>query len=85
MEGAAAVSNGLADGIKVLDGYQSSRAVQRVACLVPVGVVLAADDVQEVALGEAEVVVAVGGAVVVEGFNNLRKRCVLARVAISAI
>lgn len=47
--------------------------MQRVACLVPVGVVLAADDVQEVALGEAEVVVAIGGLVVVEGFNNLCK------------
>lgn len=58
--------------------------MQRVACLVPVGVVLAADDVQEVALVEAEVVVVVGGTVVVEGFNNLGEY-VLARVAISAI
>jgi hypothetical protein len=44
--------------------------VQRIASFVPVGVVLAVDDVQEVALGEAELV-RVGGLVVVEGFYDL--------------
>ncbi len=48
--------------------------MQRVAGFVPVCVVFAADDVQEVALGEAEVAgvgVGVGGLVVVEGFDDL--------------
>lgn len=50
--------------------------MQRVAGLVPVGVVFAADDVQEVALREAEVARGwgrVGGLVVVEGFDDLEK------------
>lgn len=48
--------------------------MQRVAGLVPVGVVFAADDVQKVALGEAEIArvgARVGGLVVVEGFYDL--------------
>jgi hypothetical protein len=50
--------------------------VQRVARLVPVAVVLTADDVQEVALGEAEIAgvgARVGRLVVVEGFDDLRR------------
>lgn len=56
--------------------------MQRVAGLVPVGVVFAVDDVQEVALGEAEVAgigARVGGLVVVEGFYDLRDCTVVSR------
>jgi hypothetical protein len=48
--------------------------VQRVARFVPVAVVFAADDVQEIALREAEVGrvgARVRGRVVVEGFDDL--------------
>ena len=51
--------------------------MEGVAGLVPLVVVLAADDVQEVALGEGEVAGAggcVGGVVVVEGFYDLPSR-----------
>lgn len=48
--------------------------MQRIAGLVPVGVVFAADNVQEVALGEAEVAgvgAGIGGFVVVESLDYL--------------
>ncbi len=70
----ATVAHCLPYALKVRDGDKSAGAVQRVAGLVPVTVVFATDDVQEVALGEAEIVgvwARVGGLVVVEGFYDL--------------
>lgn len=67
---AGAVAHCLSYALKVRDGDKSAGTVQRIAGFVPVGVVFAVDDVQEVALGEAELV-RVGGPVVVEGFYDL--------------
>jgi hypothetical protein len=47
---ATTVAHSLAYALKVGNGYQSTRAVQRIAGLVPLAVVFAADDVQKVAL-----------------------------------
>jgi hypothetical protein len=68
--GAGAVAHSLSNALKVGYGNETAGAVQRVAGLVPVRVVFAADDVQEVALGEAELV-GIVGLVVVEGFYDL--------------
>jgi hypothetical protein len=71
---AAAVAHCFAHALKVGDGDQAARVGQRVAGLVPIGVVFAANYVQEVALGETEVAgarVGVGGVVVVEGLDDL--------------
>ena len=70
--GAAAVAGLLSDGLEVGGGHEAARALQRIAGLVPRRVLLAADDVQEVALGEAEVA-GVGGGVVVEGLDDLQR------------
>jgi hypothetical protein len=75
--GAGAVADRLAHALKVRDGDQAARAVQRVARLVPVRVVFAADDVQKVALREAKIAVVRvgvggGGFVVVERLDDLR-------------
>lgn len=67
---AGAVAHCLPYALEVRDGDKSAGAVQRVAGFVPVWIVLAVNDVQEVALGEAELV-RVGGLVVVEGFYDL--------------
>ena len=45
----------LADGLKEFDGDEAAFPLQRVAGFVPLGIVLAGDDVQEVAGCEAEV------------------------------
>lgn len=72
---AGAVAHRLANLDEICDGDQTAGAVQRVAGLVPLLVVFAADDVQEIAGGEAQkasVGGSVGGAgVVVEGFYDL--------------
>jgi hypothetical protein len=47
-----AVSYSLANGVEVGHRYQAARVVKWVASFVPVGVVFAADDVEEVAGGE---------------------------------
>ena len=67
---AGTVAHCLSYALEVRDGDQTTGAVQRIAGFVPVGIVLAVDDVQEVALGEAELV-RIGGLVVVEGFYDL--------------
>lgn len=75
---ASAVAHRFADFVKVGDGHQTAGAVQGIAGLVPLLVVFAADDVQEVARGETEearVGRGVGRAcVVVECFYDLCRR-----------
>lgn len=79
---AGAVAHCLANLDKICDGDQAAGAVQRVAGLVPLLVVFAADDVQEIARGEAQeasVGGSVGGArVVVESFYDLSVAVLLA-------
>ena len=73
---ASTIANSLPHRLKVRDGHQSTRAVQRIAGLIPVGIVFAPHYVQEVALREAQVpcgVVGVGRGIVVEGLDNLRR------------
>ena len=73
---AATIAHRLAHAGKVRDRDEAAGAVQRIAGLVPIAVVFAADDVQEVALGEAEVGRVgggVGGRVVVEGADHLQR------------
>jgi hypothetical protein len=69
---ASAVAGLLADGLEVSGGHEAAGALQGIAGFVPRGVFLAADDVEEVALGEAEVA-GVGRRVVVEGLDDLRR------------
>lgn len=67
---AGAVAHCLSYALEVGDRDKAAGAVQRVASFVPVWVVLAVDDVQEVALGKAELV-RVGRLVIVESLYDL--------------
>lgn len=69
--GLGAVSLGSAQGLEEGDGHQAAGVGQGwVACFVPVGVVLAADNVKEVASGEAQLLRG-ASCVVVERSNDL--------------
>jgi hypothetical protein len=66
-----AVPSLLPNNLKILDRYQTARALQRIASLIPVRVVLSCDHMQKVTLNETEVVW-IWRLVVIQRFDNLR-------------
>jgi hypothetical protein len=61
----------LANYIKELDRNQTSSALERVACLIPLRIIFAVNNMQKVALREAEVS-RIWSDIVVECFDDLR-------------
>lgn len=68
-----AAALGLANRLEVIHGYKTSGVGQRrIARLVPVGIILAADDVEEVAFGEGQFLAGLG-LIVVERADDLHQ------------